>query len=106
MAVIDVLSIADLDCVGNSQPIHERQRSNGDASNTTHSTHDGFTTVVSDNDLLEGNARPPLDITTANPYPEETRAQKWERIRRVSLYLLTITILFSDMNLMAPNLTT
>eukprot|EP00804_Cyclotella_cryptica_P029823 CCRYP_010768-RA/>CCRYP_010768-RA protein AED:0.05 eAED:0.05 QI:188/1/1/1/1/1/3/47/597 len=106
MPVVDVLSIDGLDCVGNSQPIHESQRSSGDASNTTHSTHDGFTTVVSDNDLLERNPQPPLDITTTNTSPAETRTQKWQRIRRVSLYLLSVTILFSDMNLMAPNLTT
>lgn len=106
MEVFDVQSIADFDCVDNSLPIHGSHRSNGDASHTTYSTHDGFTTVVSVNELLEENAQPPLDITTTNPYPEETRAQKWERIRRVSMYLLTITILFSDMNLMAPNLTT
>jgi hypothetical protein len=81
----------------------------GDASHTgTCSTHDGLTTIVSDNDLVTRDTDPPLDITTiidASRVETQTQNYRWERTIFLSLYFLTIFILFSDMNLLAPNLT-
>lgn len=79
-----------------------------DASHTAYSTHDGFTTIVSDNDLVQRDVQPPLDITTTSDIEVEEaihRKWNWERIRFLTFYFVTVTILFSDVNLMAPNLT-
>jgi hypothetical protein len=75
------------------------------------SSHDGFTAIVSDNDLVQRDVHPPLDITTSlegEEHEERPRNKEWnwQRIRFLSLYFVTVTILFSDVNLMAPNLTT
>ena len=93
----------------NAQPVNDDEGRDGGASQTTttYTTHDGFTTIVSDNDLIQRDVHPPIDITTET-MPENNaphRTWKWERIRFLSLYFLTVTILFSDVNLMAPNLT-
>ena len=82
---------------------HDVQRSNGDASHTTCSSHDGFTTILSDNDFMQRNVQPPPDITTLEREPPGQN-WNWKRMRFLSIYFLTITILFSDVNLMAPNL--
>lgn len=37
---------------------------------------------------------------------KESSYEKWKRRRIISLYLLTISILFADMNLLGPNLST
>lgn len=50
-----------------------------------------------------------VDASLASDCPEKEKelpAEKWKRRRIVSLYLVTISILFADMNLMAPNLST
>ena len=86
----------------------------------TDSTHDGSTAAashenVSPNRIFQQasinisthldeiiSTNPPAadDITTESP------EEKWRRRKIVALYLITITILFADMNLLAPNLTT
>jgi hypothetical protein len=88
---------------------------NNDSAHTSHNTAD----AVSSNQEREPtssmeNGTPPDDIiihntTTDTTYTRtasatESRQERWERRRIVALYLVTITILFADMNLLAPNL--
>jgi hypothetical protein len=93
----------------NAQLILDAERIETDEDDV--SSHDGFTTIVSDNDLVQRDIHPPLVISTSleeEEHEERPRNKEWnwQRIRFLSLYFVTVTILFSDVNLMAPNLTT
>ncbi|EED94687.1 hypothetical protein THAPSDRAFT_261312 [Thalassiosira pseudonana CCMP1335] len=96
-------SIEEFDCVGDI-PVNVSSQSSQlsiGSQPTHHSTeYDASSTEAT---------LPPVAISTATNKPSErgeSSAQKWRRRRVVLLYLITITILFSDMNLMAPNLST
>lgn len=86
----------------------------------TDSTHDGSTAAasnenVSPNRILQqasiNHISTHVDeiISTSTPADDiiaESPEEKWRRRKIVALYLITITILFADMNLLAPNLST
>ena len=82
----------------------------------TDSTHDGSTATPDEkdspnkrelsstkkstySDVIRGTISIPDDVT-------EPPAEIWRRCNIVTLYLITVTILFADMNLLAPNLST
>jgi len=78
-------------------------------------THDSITTIpdeklypdINDEASLNTSAHFSVEVIST-PVTEndeaESQAQTWRRRRTVTLYLITITILFADMNLLAPNL--
>ena len=87
----------------------------------THNTADAITTISHQEReralLSMENGAPPNDIviqqTAQTNYTTttdtagaiiESRREQWERRKIVTLYLVTITVLFADMNLLAPNL--
>lgn len=80
--------------------------------NDATSAHDAGSTAESDRKLYPYPRMPQIEvsthfddiISTRDHTLHETRAERWRRIRIVTLYLVTITILFADMNLLAPNL--
>ncbi|KAL7548454.1 hypothetical protein ACHAWF_011741 [Thalassiosira exigua] len=87
---------------------------NNSASVQTGSTHDGSTaTPCAGHGITTTKQQPDIDdsievcaviSTTVRDDVCETYAEKWNRWKIVTLYLVTITILFADMNLLAPNL--
>ena len=87
---------------------------------STDSTHDGSTAAshenVSPNRIFQQASINIISthvdeiISTSTPAEDdiitESPEEKWRRRKIVALYLITITILFADMNLLAPNLST
>ena len=71
-------------------------------------SEDDFNTIVSGNNLTQREDDVDSGTSQGNTMnaDQEIPRQKWNwaRIRLLSLYFLTTTILFSDVNLMAPNL--
>ena len=71
-------------------------------------SEDDFNTIVSGNNLTQREDDVDSGTSQGNTMnaDQEIPSQKWNwpRIRLLSLYFLTTTILFSDVNLMAPNL--
>lgn len=96
-------SIEEFDCVGDI-PVNVSSQSS-QLSIGSQTTHHSTEYDASSNEAT----LPPVAISTTTNKPSErgeSSAQKWRRRRVILLYLITITILFSDMNLMAPNLST
>jgi hypothetical protein len=85
---------------GNDDSLHTR--TNNDTANATYQKSVEHGTPP-DDIIIQNATMHTADATTAAG-AIESRQERWERRKIVALYLATITILFADMNLLAPNL--
>ena len=99
----DILQLAeDVEC--------DSSTGTGRRSTLTNTTYGDASSHLREPSSMEigGGPPPPDDIiihaASATDAESESRTERWKRRKIVALYLLTVTILFADLNLLAPNL--